>query len=72
MVGSEMDASVVPREVVGVGKDVVTNVCEGMVARWPAEASASSVDDAGSVFVIAILAPVFSPEIAALHERLSY
>lgn len=71
VVGSEVDASLVPREVVGVGKDVVTSRCEEVVARRPAEASASSVDDAGSVLVIAILAPVFSPDIVAfILERL--
>lgn len=69
VVGSEVDASVVPREVVGVGKDLVTSGCEEVVAGRPAEASASSVDDAGSVFMIAILAPVFSPDIVALLER---
>lgn len=67
----EMDASVVSREVVGVGKDVVTNGCEELVVRRPAEASASasSVDDADSVLVIAILAPVFSSDIVALLDR---
>lgn len=71
-VGSEVDASAVPREVVGVGKDVVTSGCEELVARRPAEASASGVDDAGLVVVIAILAPVFSPDIVALLEKLLY
>lgn len=72
VVGSEVNASVVPREVVGVAKDVVTSRCEELVARRPAEAEASSVDDAGLVVVIAILAPVFSPDIVALLERLLY
>lgn len=70
VVGSKVNASVVPREVVGVGKDVVTSGCEEVVARRPAEASASSVDDAGLVVGIAILARAFSPDIVALLERL--
>lgn len=72
VVGSEVDASAVPREVVGVGKDVVTSDCEEVVARRSAEASAPGVDDAGLVVVISILAPVFSPDIVALLERLLY
>lgn len=73
VVGSEVVASLVPREVEGVGKDLVSSRCEEVVARRPAEASASapasasSVDDAGSVLVIAILAPVYSPDTVAFN-----
>lgn len=68
----EMDASAVLREVVGVGKDVIASDCEVVVARRSAETLALSVDEAGLVVVIAILASVFSPDIVTLFERLLY
>lgn len=68
----DMDALVVLRDVVGVGKDVAASGCEDMVARRPAKTLAPCVDEAGLVVVIAITAPVFSSDIVALFQRLLY
>ena len=68
----DMDAFVVLRDVVGVGRNVAASGGEEMVAGRPAETLAPCVDEAGLVVVIAILAPVFSSDIVALFERLLY
>lgn len=70
--GLEMAASAVFREGVGGGKNVAESACEEVVASLPAETLTPSVDEAGVVVPVAklaILAPIFSPDIVALFER---
>lgn len=71
--GLEVDAPAVFREGVGGGENVVESGWEEVVARLPAETSIPSVDEADVVLLVtklALLAPLFSPDIVALVERL--
>lgn len=71
--GLEVDAPAVFREGVGGGENVVESGWEKVVARLPAETSIPSVDEADVILLVtklALLAPLFSPDIVALVERL--